>query len=112
MREGDVVLTPIPQADGQVKNRPALFLRTMPPYNDALVCGISTQLIRAVAGFDEIIAVQDDDFTASGLVATSVIRLGFLVVVPQKQLLGSIGQVSLERHKRLLKNLSEYLVKQ
>ena len=43
MKEGDVVLTPVPQADGQIKNRPALFLRTMPPFNDALVCGISTQ---------------------------------------------------------------------
>lgn len=24
MKEGDVVLTPLPQADGQVKNRPAI----------------------------------------------------------------------------------------
>jgi hypothetical protein len=26
MKEGDVVLTPLPQADGQVKNRPAIVL--------------------------------------------------------------------------------------
>lgn len=25
MREGDVVLTPIPQADGMIKNRPAVL---------------------------------------------------------------------------------------
>jgi len=31
MNEGEVVLTPLPQADGQVKNRPAIVLRTMPP---------------------------------------------------------------------------------
>lgn len=42
MKEGDVVLTPVPQANGQIKNRPALFLREMPPFQDALVCGIST----------------------------------------------------------------------
>jgi mRNA interferase MazF len=30
MNEGDVVLTPLPQADGQVKNRPAVVLRAMP----------------------------------------------------------------------------------
>ena len=44
MREGDVVLTPIPQADGRVKNRPAIVLREMPGSGDVLVCGVSTQL--------------------------------------------------------------------
>jgi len=32
MKEGNVVLTPIPQADGLIKNRPAIILREMPPY--------------------------------------------------------------------------------
>ena len=32
MKQGDVMLTPIPQADGQIKNRPALFLRELPPF--------------------------------------------------------------------------------
>ena len=31
MKEGDVILTPVPQADGLVKNRPAIILREMPP---------------------------------------------------------------------------------
>ena len=44
MNEGDVILTPIPQADGNVKNRPAVLLREMPLYADMLVCGVSTQL--------------------------------------------------------------------
>jgi mRNA interferase MazF len=44
MHEGDVILTPIPQADGQIKNRPAIILREMPLYGDLLVCGVSTQL--------------------------------------------------------------------
>ena len=44
MKEGDIVLTPLSQADGQIKNRPALFLRAMPPFNDVLGCGISTQM--------------------------------------------------------------------
>jgi len=38
MKEGDVVLTPIPQADRRVKNRPAIVLREMPGYGDVLVC--------------------------------------------------------------------------
>jgi mRNA interferase MazF len=39
MKQGDIILTAVPQADGQTKNRPALFLREMPPFGDALVCG-------------------------------------------------------------------------
>jgi len=54
MKEGDVVLTPIPQANGIVKNRPAIILREMPPYRDFLVCGISTQLDKQVKGFDDV----------------------------------------------------------
>ena|SRR5438093_7390965 len=61
MKEGDVVLTPIPQADGVIKNRPAIILREMPPYRDFLVCGVSTQLDKEVKGFDEVIDVTDDD---------------------------------------------------
>jgi len=62
MKEGDVVLTPIPQADGTVKNRPAIILREMPPYRDFLVSGVSTQLDKEVKGFDNVISSIDDDF--------------------------------------------------
>lgn len=110
MTEGDVVLTPVPQADGTLKNRPAIYLREMPPFRDFLVCGISTQLPHEVAGFDEIISPDYDDFTESGIVAASLIRLGFLAVVPRKNIPESIGSISPERHRRLLERLSEYLI--
>jgi mRNA interferase MazF len=110
MKAGDIVLTPIPQADGQVKNRPALLLSQLPPFNDLLVCGVSTQLRHAVAGFDETITQQDEDFATSGLVADSLIRLGFLAVIPQSQVIGSIGAIAPERHRRLLQNLSNHLL--
>lgn len=55
MKEGDIVLTPIPQADGNVKNRPVLIFQEMPSYRDVLVCGVSTQLHYYIQGFDEII---------------------------------------------------------
>ena len=51
-----MILTPLPQANGQVKNRPALLLRKMPRFNDALICGISTQIQQEVADFDEVIS--------------------------------------------------------
>ncbi len=54
MREGDVALAALPQANGQLKNRPVIALRIMPPYGDLLVCGVSTQLHHEVAGFDDL----------------------------------------------------------
>jgi mRNA interferase MazF len=111
MKEGSVVLTPIPQADGLVKSRPAVVLREMPPFQDLLVCGVSTQLNQRVKGFDEIISPDDDDFDSSGLLAPSIIRLGFLTVLPRRRVVGAIGYISPERHQRLLQALADFLVK-
>jgi mRNA interferase MazF len=110
MREGDIILTPILQADETAKNRPALILRELPPFQDLLVCGISTQIHQAVRGFDEVIVRTDSDFRGSGLVTDSVVRLGFLAVLPRKRIAGTIGKVSAERHERLLRRLSSYLL--
>ncbi len=82
----------------------------MPGYGDLLVCGISTQLHQYVKGFDEIISPSDDDFKSSGLLSKSLIRLGFLAVLPRSRMLGSIGTISPERHRRLLNTLSDYLL--
>lgn len=109
MQEADVILTPIPQADGSIKNRPAVVLRALPPYQDWLVCGISTQLRQEVTGFDELIAPGDKDYPNSGLTAKSLIRLGFLAVLPNNKIIGKIGAISAERHQRLLKNLNDHL---
>jgi len=110
MKEGDVVLTPLPQADGATKNRPALLLRELPPFGDYLACGISTQLHQAVPEFDDIISKDDADFADSGLLSGSVIRLGFLAVLPNQRIVGAIGQVAVDRHARLLRSLSKHLV--
>ncbi len=71
MREGDVILTPLPQADGRLKTRPALLLRNLPPFGDFLVCGITTQIKQAVTGFDDVIGPGAPDCRTAGLVAES-----------------------------------------
>lgn len=111
MQEGDVVILAMPQANGVIKDRPAVILREMPPFRDMLVCGVSTQLRHAVKDFDEVVSPSDADFVGSGLNAESLIRLGFLVVVPVQNIVGSIGSISSNRHKRLLQRLADHLVK-
>ncbi|MDQ3713632.1 MAG: hypothetical protein M3388_15615 [Acidobacteriota bacterium] len=49
MKEGDVILVAMPQADGTVKNRPTIVLREMPPFQDILVCGVSTLMLRVIS---------------------------------------------------------------
>lgn len=109
MNEGDVVLTVLPQADGRLKHRPAAALRKMPPFDDWLVCGITTQRHHEAEGFDDPIGPEHDDYTASGLKAPSLIRLGFLAVLPEGRLLGVIGSLGQERHRRLLDRLCDHL---
>jgi transcription antitermination factor NusA-like protein len=36
--------------------------------------------------------------------------LSFLAVITRKNIIGSIGTISTERHKKLLHNLSQYLI--
>lgn len=109
MNEGDIVLTPLPQVDGLLKNRPVVALRQMPPFGDWLVCGVSTQRHQEVADFDDLIDLGDDDYAASGLKAPSLVRLGFLAVLPESRLLGAIGAIAPERHQRLLTRLCQHL---
>ncbi|MSR65012.1 MAG: transcriptional regulator [Verrucomicrobiae bacterium] len=109
MNEGDIALAPLPQVDGQIKNRPVVLLRRLPPFDDLLVCGVSTQLHHQVANFDEVLNPSDAEYAASGLKAASLIRLGFLAVLPEASLLGKIGSLSSERHRRLLSNLCRHL---
>lgn len=82
----------------------------MKPFGDYLSCGISTKLRHFVPNFDDVILPDDPDFKVSGLQFPSLIRLGWLAMVPEASIEGSIGQISIERHKRLVKNLITYLI--
>ncbi len=110
MKEGDVILVPLPQADGLRKPRPAILLKIIPPFGDFLVCGVSSQLRQQVHGLDELILRTDNDFASSGLQLDSLIRAGFLAIYTRQQVIGDVGEISSERHYRLLKQLSEFLV--
>jgi mRNA interferase MazF len=109
MRERDVVLMAIAQADGQKKPRPVLLLREMPKYGDFLVCGISSQLQQFIPDFDELIQLNNTDFVDSGLAKSSVVRLSFLAIARRSEVMGRLGFISIDRHQRLLSNLSNYL---
>lgn len=109
MESGSIVLTPMPQADGQQKNRPALVLCATRPFGDLMICGISIQLRLEVAGFDEVIAPGDEDFRSSGLAAKSLIRIAYVSTLPAAEIKGHIGTVGSQRLIRALSRLGDYL---
>ena len=111
LAEGDVVVAQLPQADGHVKSRPVLLLRQLPGYGDYLACGISTQIHQQVDGFDAVLRAGDPGFASSGLKATSIVRLGFLAVLPRRSVSRKLGHVERQTLGRLQRNLAAYLCK-
>ena len=87
-----------------------LILRKIPSnYNDWLVCMISTQLGHKIDNFDEIIKPNDQDFKASGLKSTSLLRITRLAVIEKSFFLGIIGNISSNRLRRIKTTLSEWI---
>ncbi len=109
--EGQKILFRFPQTDQIVgKLRPALVLRKLPgPYNDWLICMVSSHLSREISVFDEIITPDDLDFKDSGFKVPSLIRISRLAVVDAGIFLGKLGQVDTSRVIRIKQKLSSWI---
>lgn len=109
MNPGDVVLIPLPQfGGGPSKLRPALILALLPgPYQNILLCGISTQLHLIQTNWDELIQPADEDFAGSGLHQASVIRLSYLYAADAVEIAGGIGRIDPTRLVRLRTRLAD-----
>jgi mRNA interferase MazF len=108
---GDVVLIPLPQLGGGTpKLRPALLLAELPgPYQNLLLCGVSTQLQQLQANWDELLQTGDGDFAASGVHHPSVIRLSYLYAADPDEIAGVIGRIDSLRLQRIRQRLSDRL---
>lgn len=111
MNETDIVLVDIMTSDGSYKTRPALVLKKLPKYNDLLLSGISSQTHQEIPNFDYFIDENSIEFNSTGLLKSSIIRLGFLTVLPSSFIVGKIGSITKDIHQLLLIRLSDYLLK-
>ena len=111
MKPGDVVLITLPQAAGAPpKPRPALILASLPgPYQNLLLCGISTQRHQLQKDWDELLEAGDPDYGNSGVHQPSVIRLSFLYAADGTEISGVIGRVDAARLARLCERLADHL---
>ena len=70
---------------------------------------ISSKLQHECAGFDDVIAADDDDFRASGLKVASLVRLGLVATIPKSAVLGQLGVISEVRLQRLRSRLARHI---
>ncbi len=104
-----IVRVALPQADDQVKVRPALLLKPIRPHSDWLLCAISTQLHNEVAGLDVLIDVEYPDFGQARFLKPSIIRVVKLHTMPEARIEGSIGTVSDATYNTVMDNLIHFL---
>jgi len=109
---GDIVLIRLPQVGGTApKLRPALVLAFLPgPYQNVLLCGISTQLQLLQDDWDEPIQATDDDFKQTGLQRDSAARLSYLYAADPSEITGTIGRIDTARLGRLRTRLANHLL--
>ena len=109
MQAGDIALLNMLQPDGSKKPRPVLLLKQVKPFNDWIVCAVSTQLHQEVKGFDYLILYSDADFAATGLKQSSLIRLGMISTVSKSSMPGVIGNISATSLQTLKKRLATHI---
>ncbi len=109
MKPGDVVRWTFVQGDGQRKMRPAIIIGAVPPFNDWLVCAVSSQVQRAVKDLDIVIDTRHPDFNRTGLRMESVVRVAQLTTLPDKVVQGAIGEVAPSTLREIKDRLRKWL---
>src|SRR5256885_15130340 len=92
MEKGSVVLIEFPQSDGSYKSRPAVLLKEVDPYNDWLLCVVSTKIHNEIKGLDILLDVSHPDFRDTHLKMASLIRSAILYTIPTNFIKGKIGR--------------------
>lgn len=109
MKKGDIIIASLPMIHGTYKKRPALIINSFPPYNDFLLCGISSQLHQNIKEAAYLLSANESYFKETGLSKSSIIRLNYLVMIPQTLIEGRIGSVPDSIYKEILNRLIELI---
>ena len=106
---GSIVLAEIQQNDGRIKRRPALVVKIIPPFNDYLLCAISSQVRLYQEELDILINRSYPFFSETGLKTDSIIRGGYLATVSSDYIPGAIGSIDEKVYQQLLNKISSFL---
>ncbi len=97
--KGDVVVLPFPFSDlSASKKRPALVIAVIPPYDDLILCMITSRGVRDASA----IPLSQSDFIAGGLPRESNIRLNRLFTADSTLVLRTAGKLSDEKMDKVV----------
>lgn len=107
MKQGTIVLTHFPFSDlSASKRRPAIVISKNNEKNtDIIVAYISSKITGQISETDYVLKTSHKDFTNSGLLKDSIIKLNKLVTVDKKLFTGELGFVSKEIMEEILLRL-------
>ena len=108
---GQIVLTPFPNTDlSAAMLRPVLLLcKASHRFDDWLVCMVSSQLHQAEPDLDELIHNTDEDFGATGLKISSIVRVSRLAVLQGESMIGRLGDISHARLTALRRRVARWI---
>lgn len=114
MKPGKLALLRFPHVNlDEGKLRPVLLIARVPgAYPDWLVAMVSGRLEQAIPGSDDVIRDEDADFPASGLMRSSVIRIGRLAAANAELFLGAIGEISGERLTHIRRRIADWILEE
>ncbi|MBX2972889.1 MAG: type II toxin-antitoxin system PemK/MazF family toxin [Flavobacteriales bacterium] len=109
MEAGSVIRWAFIQADGRLKLRPAVLIKAVPPFNDWVICAISSQVQRFQPQLDVLLDKTHPDFRNVGLDFPSIVRTAYLTTIPAQQVEGRIGSLSDATMAAIRSNLGRWL---
>jgi mRNA interferase MazF len=109
MEKGSIVLIGLPQSDGSYKTRPAVLLKKIAPYNDWLLCIISTKIQNQIKRVDILVDESHPDFRNTRLKTASLIRVAMIYTIPLHSIQGKIGSVSNNTYDTIISNFISYI---
>lgn len=109
MRPGFVVRWVFPQADGKLKERPAVLLSRFGSHGDWLVCGVSSKVWSFDARFHVLVEHGHPDLVGSGLSFDAILRADLVDTIPAVAIKDVLGEVSLATVRSLRTKLIQQL---
>ena len=110
MKPGLLVRWVFPQADGRIKQRPAVLLLRFDARGDWLVVAVSGKVANYDHALHELIDLDHVDFRTLGLPFAALLRADMVETIPNGAIKDVLGEVSFTTVSRLRRRLASRLM--
>ncbi len=111
MKAGDICRVGFPQPDGNIKGRPVVLIKEVPPFKDWMVALVTGKTRNMDSTLDYLLRDSDSGFSGTGLTKTSLIRMGVISTINTGLIQGKLGELPYGVLPKLKSNLSQFILK-